>query len=131
MQEQRGASGVLLAGTVEIEYTCCGCGRPVLLLTRDQEPDLRAALAARCRLIAPRLPSTAADLEAWFRALIDGLGLVRVHVVVAGEAVAELARIAREDPERVARLDVVPAGAGASDVAPLIAALDGTRPCRV
>jgi hypothetical protein len=128
--EQRGASGVLVAGTVEIEYTCCGCGTPVLVLARTEEPDLRAALAARCRLIAPRLPPTAADLEAWFHALIDGLGLVRVHVVVAGEALAELARIAREDPERVARLDVVPRGAGASEVAPLLAALDATRRCR-
>lgn len=130
MPEQRGASGVLVAGTMEIEYTCGGCGTPVLLLACSEERDLRAALAGRCRLVAPLLPSTAADLEAWFRALIDGLGLVRVHVVVAGQALAELARIAREDPERVARLDVVPAGAGALEAAPLLAALDATRRCR-
>jgi len=132
MQEKQGthsARGMLRAGTVEIEYTCAGSGMTVLLLARDPQAGLCAALAACFRLIIPRLPpaTTPTSLDAWLDALVDGLGLVRACAVVVGEHAGDLAAIALSDPDRFYGVGVLRADAGATEIAALLADLDARR----
>jgi len=117
-----------LAGAVEIEYRVSGSGIPVLLLATSVERSLFAALAQRYRVIVPCLPTSVTNLDTWLAALIDGLGLSQTRVVVVGGATAELASIAREQPERIARVFTVPTDAEEPEVAELLAAIDVARP---
>ncbi len=86
-----------------------GAGRPVLLLGgAEYWPALDDALAARCRTLSPDLPGAPAlgpaELAAWLRDFLDGLGVEGAAVVAAEAHGAAAVAFADADPDRVERL---------------------------
>ena len=97
-----------------MRYRRAGTGPAVLLLDREGEvpplwPELDAALAARFRVIAPALPMEMEDLAARLAAFLEGLGVSRVRVVVAGRLCGPALELAPVAPE-VERVVLVPSG---------------------
>jgi hypothetical protein len=93
---------IVCAGGRETEYLRIGGGRPILLVTHDDQlaPGLEALarrLAAHGRVIVPLAPAPpSADARAaWLADFLDGVGLTSPRLVVAGgsaDAAADSAR---------------------------------------
>ena len=97
-----------------MRYRRAGTGPAVLLLDREEGapalwPELDTALAARFRVIAPALPMEVEDLAARLAAFLEGLGVARVSVVVAGRLCGPALELAPGAHE-VERVVLVPSG---------------------
>lgn len=115
-------NGVVQSGTTQIPFTSRGHGQAVLLFCLGEAaPELVAALAHRSRVIAPRLPCATSDSEFahWLRVLVDGLGLVEPRAVLVGAACI-FANVARNETDRVARVETVTGVPNDDEVAALI-----------
>lgn len=114
--------GIVQSGATEIPFTSRGHGQAVLLLCAGEPaPELVAALARRCRVIAPLFPPAASECEfaRWLGVLIDGLGLLQPRAVFVGDA-GIFADVARNDTERVARVDMIRSVVRRDDIAALV-----------
>lgn len=99
------------AGRMPIRYKRAGAGAPVVAVgpSDDEWMLLCAALARRFRVIVPSVgdDDTGTDLGQLFRDLVDGLGLVRPHLVVAGARGVDALVLALSDPHRIDRLAIL------------------------
>lgn len=110
-------NAVVLTGSTETHYRRAGSGPLVLLLSGTggeiSGGQLFRELSEQFRVIAPRMPAAAGEgsiplaLSSWLRDLIDGLGLVRPHLVAEEAFGIAALRFAMVDPERVGRLVIV------------------------
>jgi len=93
----------------------------LLFCLGEAAPELVAALAHRSRVIAPRVPRATSDSEFahWLRVLVDGLGLVEPRAVLVGAACI-FANVARNETDRVARVETVTGVPHDDEVAALI-----------
>lgn len=121
MNEQS-RKGIVQSGATEIPFTSRGHGRAVLLFCAGEAaPELVAALACRARVIAPRLPPAASDSEFahWLGVLVDGLGLVRPSAVLVGAACV-FANVARNETDRIAKVETVSSVPQGDEMATLV-----------
>jgi hypothetical protein len=96
-------------------YVRRGAGHPVLVLRDEADdsplwPALVDTLAQRYRVILPESPDGDAGWMAWIRGFIDGVGCLPVTLIAAGEFCPPALELALLDPDRLARLVLVPCG---------------------
>ena len=132
-----------MAGYVT-RYVRRGVGRPVVVLGTAADavwPELVDAIAARHRLFLPEVPAQEAGFVSWFRGFLDGVGLVTVTVIAAGDCCLPAVELALLDAERLDRLVLVPGGGAEetgllgmlgtvakSDAVPVLVLRRGTAP---
>lgn len=114
------ACASLTVGAVETEYLRTGSGPVVVVLEPRLAAQVRAGAVpevwAAHRLIVPTRTTVEAlvltdarggsAFDAWFRGLLDGLGLSAVTVVVAPSLARDVERFAAAHPDDVDRVVV-------------------------
>jgi len=97
----------------------------LLFCLGEAAPELVAALARHARVVAPRLPPATSDSEFGhlLGVLVDGLGLVQPRVVLVGDACL-FASVARNEKDRVARVETVASVLHDDEMATLVERLE-------
>jgi pimeloyl-ACP methyl ester carboxylesterase len=106
-------------GANDTPYFRSGRGAPVVLLCDapgEGEPPLVLALAARFRVVAPKIAARGDAFADWLRDFLDGLGLESACLVAVPSLSGETLRFAAEEPARVRA--VVLLGGAAPEGAP-------------
>lgn len=97
-----------------MRYRRSGAGPTVLLLGTNEGPspvlpELLQALGARCRLIAPEIPSNA-NATLWLSEFLEGIGTCPVTILAANGACIAAIELAFRDLEQIKRLVLIPDG---------------------
>ena len=98
-----------------MRYHRAGVGRPLVLLRTAASvdalwPELEEELVARFRVLTPELPSDCADIAAWVKGFLEGVGLDRVVVVAADPYCLSALELALLGAQQIERLVLVPGG---------------------
>jgi pimeloyl-ACP methyl ester carboxylesterase len=96
-------------------YVRLGAGQPVIIVDPTMSsnalwPDLIGKLAEGRRLILPEVQGGQDRFSAWLRSFLDGMGLPPVTLVATGELCLASLEFALLEPDRIARLVLVPTG---------------------
>lgn len=122
------------AGGTETPYVRAGCGSVVVLLeAAAAEGSLFDALAARFRVVAPRVPEPLGgkagregEAAAWLWEVLDGLGLERCGLVMEAEMGRRLAPDLHDHGGRLSRVVVLDDGRRRQG---MMEAVEGAPPC--
>jgi hypothetical protein len=100
-----------------VRYRRSGLGRAVLVLVPPDHadpiwPELLDALAATFRLIVPEPPAAEPDAAAWLATFLEGLGASNVGILAAGCFCIPALESALAEADQIARIVLVPGGAG-------------------
>jgi hypothetical protein len=96
-----------------MRYRRAGAGRPLVVLRGGADalwPELDTELASRFRVVTPELSANCADVAAWVRDFLEGVGLDRVTLLAAEPCCLAALELALLDTCRVERLVLVPSG---------------------
>jgi len=98
-----------------MRYHRAGAGRPLVLLrtaasTDALWPELEEQLVARYRVLTPELPPDCADVAAWVKDFLEGVGLDRVVIVAADPCCLSALELALLGAQQIERLVLVPSG---------------------
>ena len=98
-----------------MRYQRSGVGRPLVLLRSAAVPDalwpeLDEQLVARFRVFTPELPPDCADVAAWVKDFLEGVGLDRVTIVAADPCCLAALELALLGAQQIERLVLVPGG---------------------
>jgi pimeloyl-ACP methyl ester carboxylesterase len=96
-------------------YVRVGAGQPVLIVDVTMNssslwPELIGRLAEGRRVILPEVQGGGDRFGAWLRSFLDGMGLPPVTLVATNELCVAALEFALLEPDRIARLVLVPAG---------------------
>jgi len=100
-----------------MRYRRTGIGRAVLVLRSFDEPEplwpeLLEALSAGFRLIVPEPPATDTDVADWLAGFLEGLGVSNVGILASDDFCIPALELALLEADQIARLVLVPDGAG-------------------
>jgi pimeloyl-ACP methyl ester carboxylesterase len=97
-----------------MRYHRAGAGRPLVLLRAAASdalwPELEEQLVARYRVLTPELPPDCADVAAWVKDFLEGVGLDRVVVVATDPCCLSALELALLGAQQIERLVLVPGG---------------------
>jgi pimeloyl-ACP methyl ester carboxylesterase len=97
-----------------MRYHRAGAGRPLVLLRAAASdalwPELEEQLVARYRVLTPELPPDCADVAAWVKDFLEGVGLDRVLVVATDPCCLSALELALLGAQQIERLVLVPGG---------------------
>ncbi|MDB4883672.1 MAG: hypothetical protein JWL95_2438 [Gemmatimonadetes bacterium] len=98
-----------------MRYRRAGAGRPVLVLRSAVEPEplwaeLDEALVSVFRVLTPDLPHACADVAAWMRDFLEGVGIDRVTLIAEDSLCIAALEMALLNADQVERMVLVPAG---------------------
>src|SRR5690349_25052171 len=98
-----------------MRYQRSGAGRPLVLLRTAAVPDalwpeVEEQAVARFRVFTPELPPDCADVAAWVKDFLEGVGLDRVTIVAADPCCLAALELALLGAQQIERLVLVPGG---------------------